>query len=79
MATQKKFEHKGKTYYSIKSGHKVKVTTEKTATGQMINLGCYDIVTNTWQSNNRNYPIPHMVKKGVEIAFGESKDCPAST
>lgn len=68
---QKEFIHKGKKYLGIENGGKVKVSVERTARKQLINLGVYDIKKDRWQDTNKSQMIPDIVKKGFAIEFGK--------
>ena len=69
--TKREFSRKGKNYIAERKGDNVHVTVEKTAKGQNIELGHYNIRNNSWHGS-RNDGIPSIVKKGVEVSFGEA-------
>ena len=67
--TQKKVIYKGNTFICALKGGKVTVRIQRTARGQVLLAGVFDVQNRMWQNENHSAPLPSFVKKEVEATF----------
>ena len=67
---EKKIVYKGKIYTCTLKNDKVIVRLYRTAPGQALIAGIYDIFFNTWQNEvNKRIGLPIYIKSTVEAAY----------
>ena len=66
---QKKIGYKNNIFTGTLRGGKVSVRVQRTACGQNLLAGVFDVDTQTWQNENRSAPLPTPVKREIETAF----------
>lgn len=69
---QKRVEYKGNIYVGTLSGGKVAVRIQRTACGQNMLAGIFDVQERSWQNEKRGIPLPYFVKHEIESAFAYS-------
>ncbi len=66
---QKKIEYRGNTFVGTLKGGKVSVRVQRTACGQTLLSGIFNVYDRSWQNESRNAPLPNFVKQEIEAAF----------
>ena len=66
---EKKITYKGNVYVGTLRDGKVKVCAERTARGQNLLVGTFDIYTHSWHNESRSAPLPPPVKETIESTF----------
>ena len=61
--------HRGKAYRCILRSGKVTVRLQRTAHGQSVVAGTYDLVNDKWENENSKAHLPGYVKQEVEKFF----------
>ncbi|MDO4507889.1 MAG: hypothetical protein Q4B65_00640 [Candidatus Saccharibacteria bacterium] len=64
---QFKIEHKGAVYICKTRNGKVFVYTKRTACGQLLLAGIFNLETRTWQTGSAKAPLPAAVKADVVL------------
>ncbi|MBR3254162.1 hypothetical protein IKF88_00295 [Candidatus Saccharibacteria bacterium] len=67
--TQKKVEYRGSTFIGTLKGGKVAVRVQRTARGQALLAGIFDVQNRSWQNENHSAPLPSFVKNEIEENF----------
>ncbi len=60
---------KDKEYHCEKKNGKVYVTVERTARGQTLTAGIYNLVWGLWEEDGRKAPLPKKVKQAVKELY----------
>ncbi|MBR3175969.1 hypothetical protein IKF26_01025 [Candidatus Saccharibacteria bacterium] len=64
-AKPRKITHNGITYSCLRKNGKITVRISRTAKGQNIIVGVYDIINGTWHNDNSDVPLTEKTKEKI--------------